>query len=60
MPPGSYDIPAEVTFMPLHQPVKTAVLDLAIMDGRKSELTSLAWYTRLKTVTHPSTNRAQR
>ena len=55
--------PAEVTFPPLPQP--KLVLDFATPEGCKAELTSLAgymprWYTRPKTVTHPSTNRARR
>jgi len=62
---GSHSVtchPAEVTFQPLPQP--KLILDLATPEGCKAELTLLAgytpwWYTRPKTVTHPSTNRAQ-
>ena len=55
--------PAEVTFQPL--PPAEAGLDLATPKGCKAELALLSgyvswWYTRLKTVTHPSTNRARR
>ena len=55
--------PAEVTFPPL-SPAKL-VLNLATPEGCKAELTKLAayiprLYTRPKTVTHPSTNRARR
>ena len=57
LPPDRGDIP------PL--PQAKLVLDLATPAGCRAELTKLAgyilrWYTRLKTVTHPSTNRARR
>jgi len=63
---GSHSVtchPAEVTFQPLPQP--KLILDLATPEGCKAELTWLTgyipwWYTRPKTVTHPSTNRARR
>ena len=65
---GSHSVtchPAEVTFPPL--PPANLVLDSATISpwGCKAELTQLAgyisrWRTHLKTVTHPSTNRARR
>jgi len=63
---GSHSVtchPTEVTFPPLPQP--KLVLDLETPKGCKAELTQLAgyttrWYICPKTVTHPSTNRAQR
>jgi len=63
---GSHSVtchPTEVTFQPLPHP--NLVLDLAIPEGCKAELTWLAgyvpwWRTRPKTVTHPSTNRDRR
>ena len=57
LPPGRGDIPA---FTPAR-----LVVYLATRKGCKAEFTELAgyiprWYTRPKTVTHPSTNRARR
>jgi len=59
LPPGRGDIPA---FTPAEPKL---VLDLATPEGCKAELAWLAgyipWrYTRPKTITHPSTNRARR
>ena len=53
---------AKISFPPFPQP--KIVLDLATLEGCKAELTKLAscipiWYTRPKTVTHPSTNWAR-
>jgi len=59
--PVTYN-PAVWTFPPLPSQLKL-VLDLATQNGCKTDLT-LAWLNtevvRLQTVTHPSTNRAQR
>jgi len=63
---GSHSVtchPTEVTFPPSPQP--KLVLDLATTKGCKAELNWLAGYilrryTRPKTVTHPSLNRARR
>jgi len=57
---GSHSVtchPAEVTFPPLPQP--KLVLDSATPEGCKAGYIP-RWYTRPKTVTHPSTNRARR
>ena len=57
LPPGRGDIPA---FTPAEAGTR-----LSDTEGCKAELTQLAgysprWYTRPKTVTHPSCNRARR
>jgi len=66
---GSHSVtchPAEVMFPPLPQPIKTGTRfsDPGGGDARLSGPSWLGyiprWYTHPKTVTHPSTNRAQR